>query len=265
MDLRGRTAVITGASSGIGLACAEQFAAAGINVVLGARRTDLLDAAVQRITAAGGRAEAITMDVAVEDDVSRLVTRAVEAFGNVDIMICNAGFGYYGTVEGTPPDIMRRMMDVNFMGTYYATRAALPVFRAHARGHLVLVSSVVGQRGISQMSGYSASKAAQRGFAESLRTEFHGSEIHVSIVYPISTTTEFRAAMTRDYGHTVAGLGPKQSADHVAQAIVSCLRRPRPEVYPYRPSKLLTVMNAVAPGFTDGFVRRFGRRRTDTP
>ena len=123
----------------------------------------------------------------------------------------------------------------------------------------------VGQRGISQMSGYSATKAAQRGFAESLRTEFNGSNIHVSIVYPISTTTEFRSAMTRDYGHTVAGLGPKQSADHVAQAIVSCLRRPRPEVYPYRPSKLLTIMNAVAPGFTDGFVRRFGRRRTDAP
>ena len=265
MELRGRTAVITGASSGIGLACAEQFAAAGIDVVLGARRTDLLDAAVQRITAAGGRAEAVTMDVAVEEDVNRLVTRAVEAFGNVDIMICNAGFGYYGTVEGTPPDVMRRMLDVNFMGTYYATRAALPIFRAHARGHLVLVSSVVGQRGISQMSGYSATKAAQRGFAESLRTEFSGSEIHVSIVYPISTTTEFRTAMSRDYGHSVAGLGPKQSADHVAKAIVACLRHPRPEVYPYRPSKLLTVMNAVAPGFTDGFVRRFGRRRADTP
>jgi short-subunit dehydrogenase len=265
MDLRGRTAVITGASSGIGLACAEQFAAAGLNVVLGARRTDLLDAAVQRITAAGARAEAVTMDVAVEEDVNRLVTRAIEAFGTIDIMICNAGFGYYGTVEGTPPDIMRRMMDVNFMGTYYATRAALPIFRAHARGHLVLVSSVVGQRGISQMSGYSATKAAQRGFAESLRTEFNGSNIHVSIVYPISTTTEFRSAMTRDYGHTVAGLGPKQSADHVARTIVACLRRPRPEVYPYRPSKLLTIMNAVAPGFTDGFVRRFGRRRTDAP
>lgn len=265
MDLRGRTAVITGASSGIGLACAEQFAAAGINLVLGARRTDLLHAAIQRITATGARAEAVTMDVAVEEDVDRLVTRAVEAFGTVDIMICNAGFGYYGTVEGTPPDVMRRMMDVNFMGTYYATRAALPIFRAHAQGHLVLVSSVVGQRGISQMSGYSATKAAQRGFAESLRTEFHGSNIHVSIVYPISTTTEFRSAMTRDYGHTVAGLGPKQSADHVARTIVACLRRPRPEIYPYRPSKLLTIMNAVAPGFTDGFVRRFGRRRTDTP
>jgi short-subunit dehydrogenase len=265
MDLPGRTAVITGASSGIGAACATAFARAGMNVVLGARRDELLAAAVTRIRASGGRAEAVPMDVTVEADVNRLVERAQAAFGTVDVMICNAGFGYYGTVEGTPPEIMRRMMDVNFMGTYYAARAALPIFRARGSGHLVLVSSVAGQRGVLQMSGYSATKAAQIGFGEALRTEFHGSPIHVSVVYPVSTTeTEFRHAMTRDYGHSVDGLGPAQPADRVAEAIVACLRRPKPEVYPYLPSKALTVMNAVAPGFTDWFVRRYGRRRTDS-
>jgi len=263
MDLHGLTAVITGASSGIGLACAEHLAREGVNVVLGARRADLLETAVARIRGRGGRAEAVTMDVTAEADVARLVARALETFGTLDIMICNAGFGYYGTVEETPPEIMRRMLDVNFMGTYYATRAALPIFRASGRGHLILMSSVVGQRGIAQMSGYSATKAAQVGFAEALRTEFAGSPIHVSVVYPISTETEFRTAMTRDYGHTVAGLGPKQSADRVAQAVLACVKRPGAEVYPYFPSKLLTVMNAVTPGWTDRFVRRFGRRRTD--
>lgn len=178
-------------------------------------------------------------------------------------MVCNAGFGYYGTVEGTPPDVMRRMMDVNFMGTYLAARAALPVFRARGRGHLVIVSSIVGRRGVAQTSGYSATKAAQAGFAEALRAEFAGSPIHVSVVYPVSTATEFRDAMTRDYGHTVAGVGPKQPPDRVAEAIVACLRRPRPEVYPYAPAKALAVMNAIAPAFTDRFVRRFGRQRTD--
>jgi NAD(P)-dependent dehydrogenase (short-subunit alcohol dehydrogenase family) len=97
------------------------------------------------------------------------------AFGPLDLMVCNAGFGYYGTVEDTPPDTMRRMMDVNFMGTFLGTRAALPGFRARGRGHLVIVSSIVGQRGIAQMSGYSATKAAQAGFAEALRAEFAGS------------------------------------------------------------------------------------------
>ena len=159
-------------------------------------------------------------------------------------MICNAGFGYYGTVEETPPDVMRRMMDVNFMGTFFGARAALPIFRAQGSGHLIFVSSIVGRRGIAQMSGYSATKAAQVGFAESLRTEFVGTDIHASVVLPVSTETEFRAAMARDYGHSVKGLGPKQSADAVARAIVGCIRRPRAEVYPHAKSRALTVLNA---------------------
>jgi len=204
------------------------------------------------------------MDVTREADVAALVERATSAFGGLQIMICNAGFGYYGTVEGTPPDTMRRMMDVNFMGTYYGARAALPIFHAQSHGHLVIMSSIVGQRGIAQMSGYSATKAAQVGFAESLRAELVESGIHVSTVYPVSTETEFRDAMERDYGHSVSGLGPKQSMDHVARAVVECVRYPRPEVYPHRASKGLTVLNAIAPGLTDRFVRRYGRRRENT-
>jgi short-subunit dehydrogenase len=261
MELRGRTAVITGASSGIGLACAEHLSKAGVNVVLGARRGDLLDAAVARIRSAGGTAESFVTDVTVESDVARLVNRAQLLFGRVDIMVCNAGFGYYGTVEETPAEVMRRMMDVNFMGTFYGAAAALPLFRAQRSGHLILVSSIVGTRGIALMSGYSATKAAQRGFAESLRSELAGSGIHVSTVYPISTETEFRSAMQRDYGHSVSGLGPKQSVDAVAAAVVRCLRRPTPEVFPHRLSRALGLLNVLAPSLTDRIVRRYGRRR----
>jgi short-subunit dehydrogenase len=265
MDLSGRTAVITGASSGIGLACAEQLARAGVAVVLGARRADRLDDAAQRIRAAGGRAETMVMDVTREEEVRALVDRATTAFGGLTIMICNAGFGYYGTVEDTPPETMQRMMDVNFMGTYYGARAALPLFRVQGHGHLVIMSSIVGQRGIGQMSGYSATKAAQIGFAESLRAELTGSDIHVSLIYPVSTETEFRHAMQRDYGHSVAGLGPKQSVDHVAASVVDCIRRPRAEVYPHRASKALAVLNALAPGLTDRVVRKYGRKRDGVP
>jgi NAD(P)-dependent dehydrogenase (short-subunit alcohol dehydrogenase family) len=264
MSLQGRTAAITGASSGIGLACAEHLARAGASVVMGARRTDMLEQAVDRIRAGGGHAEAVTMDVTHESDSLRLVERARQAFGALDIMICNAGFGYYGSVEETPPAVMQRMMDVNFMGTYFCTRAALPIFRAQRRGHLIVVSSIVGRRGIAQTSAYSATKAAQVGFAESLRAEFAQSDIHVSVVYPVSTETGYREAMRRDYGYSVAGLGPKQTADDVARAIVGCVRRPRPEVYPHRIAKLLTVVSAVTPGFTDRFVCRYGRHRTRT-
>lgn len=261
MSLAGRVAVITGASSGIGLAVATHLARAGVAVVMGARRSDRLDAAADGIRAAGGRAEAVVMDVTSEADVTRMADRAQAAFGGLDLMICNAGFGYYGTVEETPPETMQRMMDVNFMGTYYGARVALPIFRARGRGHLIIVSSIVGRRGIAQMSGYSATKAAQVAFAESLRTECTGTPVHVSVVFPVSTETEFRFAMERDYGHSVAGLGPKQSVDDVARAIVACARRPRAEVYPHAASRLLVILNAVAPGFTDRLVTKYGRRR----
>lgn len=262
MDLSGRVAVITGASSGIGLACAQQLADAGCAVVLGARRVDRLEATVRAMRTRGQQADWVETDVTEEDHVLRLVARAQEAFGRLDVVICNAGFGYYGTVEETPSATMKRMMDVNFMGTFYGARAALPVFRAQASGHLIIMSSIVGQRGVAQMSGYSATKSAQVGFAEGLRAEFAGTAIHVSVVYPVSTESEFRHAMDRDYGHSVSGLGPTQSVDDVARAVVACVRRPRPEVYPHALSRALAILNAIAPGFADTVVGRYGRRRT---
>jgi short-subunit dehydrogenase len=147
------------------------------------------------------------------------------------------------------------------MGTFYGARAALAVFRTQGRGHLIIVSSIVGRRGIALMSGYSATKAAQVGFAEALRTEFAGTAIHVSIVFPVSTETEFRHAMQRDFGHSIAGLGPKQSMEDVARAIAACVQRPRAEVYPHPPARALAILNAVAPAFTDRLVRKYGRRR----
>jgi short-subunit dehydrogenase len=261
MSLSGRVAAITGASSGIGLATATHLAREGVAVVLGARRTALLESTAAAIMGEGGRAAVTTMDVTRESEVQAFVGTATRQFGRLDIMICNAGFGYYGTLEDTPADVMQRMMDVNYMGTFHGARAALPLFRAQNSGHLIFISSIVGRRGIALMGGYSATKAAQAGLAESLRTEFAGTPIHVSCVYPISTRTEFHDAMTRDYGHVVRGLGPRQSADDVARAIVRCVERPRPEVYPHAMSRALTLMNHVAPALTDRFVRRFGRRR----
>jgi short-subunit dehydrogenase len=263
MDLSGRVAVITGASSGIGLAIARHLARHGVAVVLGARRRDRLEAAVHEIRTAGGRAEFAVTDVTSEDDVNRLVACATGAFGKLDVMVCNAGFGFYGTVEQTPAATMQRMMDVNFMGTFYGARAALPIFRKQGHGHLLVVSSIVGQRGIALMSGYSATKAAQVGFVEALRTEFAGTRIAVSVVFPVSTETEFRDAMARDYGHTVSGLGPKQSMDDVARAVIRCVRNPRAEVYPHRAARGLAILNAIAPAFTDRLVRKYGRRRED--
>ena len=264
MSLSGRVAAITGASSGIGLACAERLAHEGAAVVLGARRLDRLEAAARHIREAGGRAAVMQMDVTREGDVEAFVELATREFGRLDVMICNAGFGYYAPIDEMPADVMQRMMDVNFMGSFYGAAAALRVFRRQNGGHLIFVSSIVGRRGVPNMGGYTATKAAQAGLAESLRAEFTGTSIHVTCVYPISTPTEFVTAMERDYGHRISGLGPKQTAADVAAAIVGAIKRPRPEVYPKPISRGLTLLNALLPGFTDRFVRKYGRRRVVT-
>lgn len=260
--LTGRVVAITGASAGIGRAAAVRLAAEGAAVVLSARRADRLNALAAEIAAAGGRALAVPGDVTSEADMDALVRETIGAFGRIDVMICNAGIGYHGPLDETPSDAMRRLVDVNILGTFYAARAALAAMRQQGHGHIIAVSSIAGRRGVGGSSIYSASKAAQIGFIEALRSEFHGTKLHATVVYPVRTTTEFHDAMARDFGHAVAGKGPTQSADRVARAIADAVASPRPEVYPYAPSRLLSIMSVAMPGLTDRFMKRFGRRRT---
>jgi short-subunit dehydrogenase len=256
-----RVIAITGASAGIGRATAIRVARDGASVAICARRRDRLDAVASEIAAAGGSALPVVADVVSEDAMRTFVTETVDRFGALDVMICNAGFGIYGAIDDITPDQMRRLMDINYFGTYYATRAALPVFRRQQHGHLVIVSSIVGKRGVPYMGAYSATKFAQVGMAECLRSELHGTNIHVSVVCPVSTATEFTEVMTRETGGEVSrSLGPAQTVDAVAEAIARAIERPIPEVYPYFKSRGLVLLNAIAPGFTDRLVQKFGRK-----
>jgi short-subunit dehydrogenase len=260
--LRDRVVVITGASAGIGRACAEQCAHEGATVVLSARRAERLDEAVSTIRARGRHALAVVGDVTRPDDMTRLVAQTVETFGRLDVMLCNAGIGYHGAFEETTVEAMRRLVEVNLMGTFYAAQAALVAMRRQGHGHLIATSSIVGRRGIAGSSVYSATKAAQIGFIESLRAEFAGSRFHASVVYPVSTATEFHDAIHRDFGHAVSGKGPRQSSARVAAKIVDCIVRPRAEVYPYPRAWWLAVLSVLAPAQADRVVQRFGRHRT---
>ena len=150
---------------------------------------------------------------------------------------------------------MRRLVDVNLMGTLYAARAALGVMRRQGHGHIIAVSSIAGRRGIGGSSVYSATKAAQIGFIEVAARGVRRHGLHASVVYPVSTTTEFHDAIARDFGYAVRRHGPSQSADAVARAIVGLHGRPRAEVYPYRRTRWLAVLNVVAPAQADRFVR----------
>jgi short-subunit dehydrogenase len=256
-----RVIAITGASAGIGRATALRLARDGAAVAICARRTDRLDAAAAEIVAAGGQALAMAADVTRAEDMNAFVTRTVERFGRLDVMICNAGFGIAGTIDDIAPEQMQKLMDINYTGTYHATRAALPLFRRQCSGHVIMVSSIVGKRGVPFMGAYAATKFAQVGLAECLRSELRGSGIHVSVVFPVSTESEFFDVMSRETGTTVTRAhGPRQSVEQVAEAIAKAIRRPIPEVYPHAKSRALVILNALAPGITDGVVKRFGRK-----
>lgn len=260
MSLRGRVALITGASSGIGAATAIAFARAGLSVVLAARRADRLEALAADLTKQGATAIPIVCDVSSEADVEYLISKTLDHFHRLDVVVCNAGIGYNGTLEQTSPDAMARLMDVNFMGTFLVARAALPHLKQQRDARLIFVSSIVGRRGIAMGSAYSATKYAQIGLAEGVRAELIGTSVKLSVILPVSTETEFRDAMAREQGYIVEGKGPRQSAEHVAQAILRAVTHPKPEIYPHRLSKVLAVLNVMAPGLCDLIIKRFGRK-----
>jgi short-subunit dehydrogenase len=255
-----RVVAITGASAGIGRATAVRLAREGDALVICARRLEQLEAAADDVRGAGGDVVAVPADVTREADMSALVAAALDRFGRLDVMICNAGFGIYGAIDQIEPARMQQLLEVNYMGTYLAARAALRVFRRQRSGHVIVLSSIVGKRGIPFMAAYAATKFAQVGLAESLRAELRGSGIHVTVVYPISTRTEFFDVMTRSSGFATRAAGPQQDASAVADAIANAIAAPAAEVFPYRPARLLAVINSVAPRFTDRLVQRWGRK-----
>jgi len=257
-----KVVAITGASAGIGRACAERLAHDGASVVACARRAGKLDEVIQSIHKRGGQALAVVGDVTSEADMRRLVDRAVGAFGRLDVMICNAGIGFHGSFGDTTPEIARRLFDVNVLGTIYAARAAYDVFTRQGSGHIIAVSSIAGVRGGAGMAIYSATKAAQIAFIESLRTEFLGTALHASVVYPVTTPTEFRDVMQRDFGYASSGRGLNQSVEDVAAAIARCVEHPRAEVYPKRGTGVFRLAAALSPSLMDRFMRKFSRART---
>jgi short-subunit dehydrogenase len=262
--LSGRIVVITGASAGIGRAVAVLAASEGATVVASARRPAQLDDLIRTIEASGGKALAIPGDVTKEADMQALVDRTVAACGHLDVMICNAGIGYHDTFDETPLSVARRLVDVNLMGTFYAAHPAVVRFRQQQRGHLIAISSIVGRRGVGGSAVYAATKAAQIAFIESLRAEFRGTGLHASVVFPIATKTDFHETIRREFGREVGASGPRQTAERVAQAIVDCIVRPRPEVYPYSRAKLLSILSVTAPAQADRLVQRYRRRSRPT-
>ncbi len=257
-ELAGKVAVVTGASSGIGAATAKALAREGVEVALLARREDRLQAVAEEIRRHGGDALVCPADVVDPVAVQAVMERVPGQWGRIDLLINNAGQGLAAPFEATTAVELRTLLELNLVSVLTATQAVLPGMLKAGSGHVINVSSVVGRRGLPFRSAYSATKFALVGLTECLRLELKGSGIHVSLIYPIYTETEFHDVERKKIRPN--RYGPVQSAEQVARAIVRCARRPRPEVYPYRPARILAVLSALAPGLVDRMMAPFSRR-----
>jgi len=191
MCMKNKVVIITGASSGIGLATARVFAARGNRVVLAARSKEKLNTIARELEEKGAECLAVATDVSKEEDCRKLVEAAVRKFGKIDILINNAGVSMRALFADLDLGVMKKLMDVNFWGTVYCTKYALP-YLLESRGSVTGISSVAGIHGLPARTGYSASKYAMHGFLETLRIETLRQGLHVMIFCPGFTESNIR-------------------------------------------------------------------------
>jgi NADP-dependent 3-hydroxy acid dehydrogenase YdfG len=228
-SLHSKVIAITGASSGIGAATALELAARGAAVVLGARRTDRLDSLVGRIRAAGGRAEALDVDVTRRADLERLVALALERYGRLDVLVGNAGVARTTPVADLDVDDWDLMIDVNLRGVLHGIAAALPVFRRQGRGHFVTTVSTSGIKIVPTQAVYAGTKNAVRTLLEALRQESTDGAVRTTSISPGFVRTELvdhldDPAQREQAQHAMAtlGIGP----DAVARAVAFAVEQP---------------------------------------
>jgi len=268
MDYKGKVVVITGASSGIGRASAIEFARRGCRVVLAARSEEGMQGAVQQIEAAGGRAVAVRTDVTVQEDCKRLIDAAVSAFGGVDILVCNAGISMRALFDDVDLSVLHRLMDVNFWGTVYCTKYALPYLQA-SHGSLVGVSSVAGLHGLPGRTGYSASKYAMTGFLETVRIENLKKGLHVMVACPGFTASNVRfAALTADgsaQGRTPRREEKMMSAEEAARRIANGVARRKRLLLMEFEGRATHFIKKFSVGFLDRMFYAVMAREPDSP
>ncbi len=229
MDPRGRHILITGASSGIGLATAIALAKRGARLTLAARRAPELDAAVRACRDAGAECGAVVTDVSVRDQCVHLVTVATEERGAIDVLINNAGFAIFDPIAEAQPAALESMMRTNYFGTVWCTQAVLPEMLRSRRGAVINIGSIAGLMGYARMGGYCATKFAVTGFTEALRSEVQGKGIAVSLVCPGTTDTDF--FMTAEKGkmpgasRLILAIPPERVVAMIVKAVES--GRPR--------------------------------------
>jgi short-subunit dehydrogenase len=214
--LEKKTVVITGASSGIGRAAALEFARRGANLVLAARRQELLDEVATACRNLGVECRTIVTDVTLRSDCEHLIDVA----GKVDVLVNNAGFAIFDPIESAKPDDLEAMMQTNYFGTVWCAQAVLPQMLARREGTIVNVASIAGIMGYARMGGYCATKFAMMGFSETLRDEVLGRGVRVAMVCPGTVETQFFVKAERGKMPGASRLILAIKPEHVARVIV---------------------------------------------
>jgi NAD(P)-dependent dehydrogenase (short-subunit alcohol dehydrogenase family) len=250
--------VITGASSGIGLATAEAAAAAGAKVVLTARSRHALAHAVDRIKQQGGEAAFVVADVAVEADLEAAAQQAIDRFGRIDTWVNNAGVGVWGMIDEISEDDMRQLFETNFWGVVHGSRVALRHL-ARDGGAIINVGSVASERAFPVQGIYSASKHAVKGFTDALRVELQAKRVPLSVtlIKPASMGTPLPQHV-RNYGEREARLPPPVYApEEVARTILRAAARPVRSAYVGGGARATGILAALAPRLVDWVSAKF--------
>ncbi|HEY3529678.1 MAG TPA: SDR family oxidoreductase [Nocardioides sp.] len=225
---RGATVVVTGASSGIGRAVAERFAAKGSNLTLVARSQASLAETAETCREAGAEVLVAPVDIADPDAVDDVADRTVARFGAIDVWVNDAAVMAYGELNETPVATQRRIIEVNLLGTMWGTRSALRVMKPRGRGAVINVASLYGKITTPYVTGYSSSKFGILGFSQAVREELHDHPgVSVSVVLPGAIDTPIYQHAANYTGRVVRPVPPVASPRHVARVVVRRARRPR--------------------------------------
>lgn len=260
--------IITGASSGIGLASARLFGSYGAKVVMAARHLDRLEAEASSVSPDSEHVLCVKTDVTSEDDCRNLIEKTVAKFGRIDILVNNAGISMRAMFKDLDLSVIHRLMDVNFWGTVNCTKFALP-YLLESKGSVVGVISIAGYSALPARTGYSASKYAVRGFLDTIRIEHLYDGLNVLVFAPGYTASNVRnAALTADgsaQGETPLDEGKLMSAEECALHLAKALYRRRSQKILTALGKVTVWAHRLFPRITDRLTYGFIARETGSP
>ncbi len=253
-DLTNRVVLITGASSGIGRACAVEFHRAGARVVAAARSMDKLESLAAEV--GGDRIAPYRMDVTKPEDRQAAIDFARQRFGPIDILVNNAGWASFTTVLHMPEDHLRQMLDLNFSAPIAMIQSVLAEMIERGNGQIINISSVVAAQTIPRMTVYSATKSALSALSTGLRMELHGTGVDVLVVAPGSTNTPFFTSAATVDAQATRIAATQYPPERVARAVVASSRRRRSFVTLSAQGKAITAIRRVSHRLADAIMRR---------